>query len=57
VKNNSDLIVPYVFEAIGAASMCWIGGTGSLVFDTDTATAIAEQLIKDIRKLYEESIS
>jgi hypothetical protein len=34
-----------VGEAIGLASTCWIGGTGDAVFDEETASRLAEEVI------------
>ena len=39
-----------VFKAIGAASMCWSKIDKVGVFDSTKAKAIAEELIKDLRK-------
>jgi hypothetical protein len=40
-----------IFQAIGQASTCWVGGTGGLVFDGDAAVACAETLINDLLAL------
>lgn len=31
-------------ETLGAASMCWVGGTGDLVFDSERASALVDEL-------------
>lgn len=43
-------IVEAVFQAVGAASMCWIGGTGAAVFDEAEAIKVAEELLAFIRE-------
>ncbi len=43
-------IVDAVFQAVGAASMCWIGGTGAAVFDETRAIKVAEGLLAFIRE-------
>lgn len=35
-----------VFEALGAASMCWENPRGAGVFDVERATTIAEELCR-----------
>ena len=53
VKGAADSDLPrLVFEAVGSASMCWKGGTGDLVFDSELGTEVAEKLIADVRALY-----
>lgn len=37
-----------VFEALGAASTCWVGGTGDAVFDSEQAEKIGTELIRNI---------
>jgi hypothetical protein len=39
----------WIGEAIGAASMCWVGGTGHLEFDSTRATAISEALNEHVQ--------
>jgi len=31
-----------ITQAIGAGSMCWVGGTGALEFDSNAATKVAD---------------
>jgi hypothetical protein len=38
-----------IFEAIGAASMCWLPRPGSAIFDSTQATEIAEGLLAGVR--------
>lgn len=38
-----------VFQALGAASMCWVGGTGSLEFDSTRAKSIGVRLMDELR--------
>lgn len=39
-----------VFVALGAASTCWIGGTGDAVFDSARAVQLGEELLCTIIK-------
>jgi hypothetical protein len=39
-----------VYQAIGAASVCWVGGTGDLVFDSTQAATIGADLIEWIEE-------
>jgi hypothetical protein len=41
-----------VYQAIGHASMCWVGGTGALVFDSTEAAIVGANLIEWIEKWY-----
>lgn len=38
------------FQALGSASMCWIGGTGSAEFDSLRAKAIGEALVREVKR-------
>jgi hypothetical protein len=40
-----------VFQAVGEASGCWIGGTGDAVFDEAAAVRCADSLIEDLRAM------
>lgn len=40
-----------IFQALGAASMCWVGGTGDLEFDSRRAEWIGNELITHLRQL------
>jgi hypothetical protein len=42
---------PWVFQAVGEASGCWIGGTGDAVFDEAAAVRCADSLIEDLRAM------
>ena len=42
-----------VYTAVGEASTCWVGGTGSLEFDSILADEVAKKLCKDIVKHFE----
>ena len=44
-----------IFQALGAASMCWEPRPGNLVFDSDLASKIGEGLIGYIDKLLEQA--
>lgn len=46
-----DELVTKIFEAVGAASMCWNPRPGSQVFDTTEALAVARALIRDIARV------
>lgn len=37
-------------QALGAASVCWVGGTGSLEFDGTRAKAIYEALMREVAR-------
>lgn len=39
-----------LYQSLGAASMCWVGGTGSLEFDSSRATAIGEALEREVNR-------
>jgi hypothetical protein len=53
--NASDDLPRLVFEAVGAASMCWEPRPDG-VFNTTEATQVAEQLIADIRALCSQKV-
>lgn len=38
-----------VFQTVGAASVCWVGGTGDAVFDDRRANQVAQRLIADLK--------
>lgn len=42
----------WVGQAIGAASVCWVGGTGALEFDSAAAARVAEGLEAHVRGLF-----
>ncbi len=44
-----------VGEAVGAASTCWVGGTGPLVFDSQRAVEIINGLLSDVSE-YETNL-
>lgn len=48
-------LVEAVFQALGAASMCWIGGTGSLEFDSQRAAAVGSALVTEINRALAEA--
>lgn len=37
-----------LFQALGAASMCWVGGTGDLEFDSSRAKEIGLALMREV---------
>ena len=37
-----------VYTAVGEASMCWVGGTGSLEFNSELADDVAKRLCEKI---------
>ena len=37
-----------MFQALGAASMCWVGGTGDLEFDSSRAKEIGLALMREV---------
>ena len=37
-----------LFQALGAASMCWVGGTGDLQFDSSRAKEIGLALMREV---------
>lgn len=45
-----------VGEAVGAASMSWVGGTGGLEFDSVRATAIADELEAYVEALVRQRV-
>ena len=46
-----------VFQALGAASVCWLPNTGNLVFDSSKAVEIGEELWKEIKKAINEKVN
>ncbi len=46
----------WVGQALGAASTCWVGGTGSLEFDSAKVSRIAESLMAHIEALQQAFI-
>lgn len=40
-----------VGEAVGAGSVCWVGGTGDLVFDSEAASAVVDQAVAELATL------
>lgn len=44
---NKDL-EELVYTAIGEASMCWVGGTGNLEFDSILADKVAKKLCEKL---------
>lgn len=50
-------LVEWVGQAIGAASMCWVGGTGALEFDSTEAARIHGALMQRIEQALEEAIN
>lgn len=46
----------WIGEAIGAASSCWVGGTGALEFDSARASEVAAALTTHVRGLLEEFV-
>jgi hypothetical protein len=47
----------WVGEALGAASMCWVGGTGSLEFDSAACARINDALMAHINKVIDDVIT
>lgn len=39
-----------LFQALGAASTCWVGGTGELEFDSSRAKEIGEALLREVNR-------
>jgi hypothetical protein len=39
-----------LFQALGAASMCWVGGTGSLEFDSVRASQVGHALLAEVQR-------
>jgi len=48
-----DKIREAVFQALGAASTCWIPGTGDAEFDSSRARDIGEELLVEIKRFAE----
>ena len=46
-----------VFQALGAASMCWLPDTGDLEFDSSKAGKIGEKLWIEIEKVINEKVN
>lgn len=46
-----------VFQALGAASMCWLPSTGNLEFDSSKAVEIGDELWKEIEKVINEKVN
>lgn len=42
---NEGKLTEVVGQSVGAASMCWVGGTGDREFDSARASAIVEGLM------------
>lgn len=47
--SDADTIEAAVYQALGAASVCWDSMEGTGVFHSDEAKAIAEELLARIR--------
>lgn len=45
-----------VFQAIGAGSVCWVGGTGPLEFDSAKANAVGREAVARINEVITESL-
>lgn len=39
-----------LFQALGAASMCWVGGTGDLEFDSSRAQQIGVAMMREVNR-------
>lgn len=48
-REDADL-ASYVFQALGAASMCWNPRPSTAVFDSTQAKEIGEALLKKIKE-------
>jgi hypothetical protein len=40
--SNAENVTELIYQLVGAGSMCWHGGTGSAVFDDQSARQIAQ---------------
>lgn len=50
-SSGEDLTLEEVlFQALGAASMCWVGGTGGLEFDSVRAKEIGVALVGEVNR-------
>ena len=49
-------VTEWIGQAIGAASMCWVGGTGNLEFDSEQASAIAAALQERVYRMVGEAV-
>lgn len=49
-RRESLTLTSAVYQAIGAASVCWENPGGAGVFDSDRAAEIAEALLTEIRR-------
>lgn len=48
-RSDEDLTLEEVLgQALGAASMCWVGGTGNLEFDGTRAKVVYEALMREV---------
>lgn len=54
-KDAEDPIA-VLHQMIGAASMCWVGGTGDSVFDSEQAISVAVQAVKRLREMGVEGL-
>jgi hypothetical protein len=48
---SADNVTELIMQVCGAASTCWIGGTGSIEFDTAKASSVADQAIDRLIEL------
>jgi hypothetical protein len=46
-----------IYEAVGAASVCWVSTEGLGLFDSDQAKLVADRAIAEVRELYQTNIA
>lgn len=50
-SSGEDLTLEEIlFQALGAASMCWVGGTGELEFDSTRAKEIGLAVVSEVNR-------
>lgn len=52
---QATTLAEVVGQAVGAGSVCWVGGTGALEFDSTAATKVVEDALARIADLLLES--
>lgn len=49
--SDAENVTELIYQLVGAGSTCWVGGTGSAVFDSDQAKEFADAGIERLIEL------
>lgn len=49
--DGADTVEQLIYQTVGAASVCWVGGTGDRVFDDKEARETAEAALARLKEI------